>query len=88
MRSLWQATWLEPDAVRRVSTGPDEPIMTWQTLVEELRGNDRLRVPATGTLPEGVERDDPLPPHPNRRLWPAEQVLSRTLARITTRHES
>ncbi|GHG82054.1 hypothetical protein [Streptomyces griseocarneus] len=33
--SLWQATWLEPSAVRRVATGPDRSITTWQTLAEE-----------------------------------------------------
>ncbi|GAA0682194.1 hypothetical protein GCM10010193_39900 [Kitasatospora atroaurantiaca] len=44
--------------------------------------NERLLVPATGKLPSSIERDDPLPPHPWRRLWPVEQVFFHTLARL------
>lgn len=35
--SLWQATWLEPTAARRVPAGPARPILAWQTLAEERR---------------------------------------------------
>ncbi|WP_431683654.1 hypothetical protein [Kitasatospora sp. KL5] len=44
--------------------------------------NERRLVPATGTLPHGVERDDPLPPHPARPLRPVHQVFLDTLARL------
>jgi hypothetical protein len=33
--SLWQATWLEPSAVRRVPIGPARPVADWESLAEE-----------------------------------------------------
>ncbi|MEU9042959.1 MULTISPECIES: hypothetical protein [unclassified Kitasatospora] len=32
--SLWQATWLEPSAVRPVPAGPDRPIADWHTVTD------------------------------------------------------
>ncbi|MET8542527.1 hypothetical protein ABZW03_18000 [Kitasatospora sp. NPDC004799] len=32
--SLWQATWLEPDAVRPVPAGPARPVADWAALTE------------------------------------------------------
>ncbi|MEV7677733.1 hypothetical protein AB0O64_04100 [Streptomyces sp. NPDC088341] len=40
------------------------------------------RVPATGGLPDGVLRDDPLPPRPGRRFRPDPEVFLHTLARL------
>ncbi|MDX3071111.1 hypothetical protein ACIP98_13610 [Streptomyces sp. NPDC088354] len=41
----------------------------------------RTRLPVVGGLPEGVERDDPLPPHPNGPFRPSLTAFRRTLAR-------
>jgi hypothetical protein len=35
-----------------------------------------------GGLPEGVERDDPLPPHPPMPLRPSDAAFRNTLARM------
>ncbi|MDX3588720.1 hypothetical protein [Streptomyces europaeiscabiei] len=42
----------------------------------------RTRLPAAGRLPAGVERDDPLPPHPQSRFRPSRDAFRHTLARI------
>ncbi|MEV5374408.1 hypothetical protein AB0L26_00275 [Streptomyces nondiastaticus] len=44
--------------------------------------NERLLVPATGGLPDGVLRDDPPPMRPWSRFRPDPHVLLRTLARL------
>ncbi|MFG3583227.1 hypothetical protein [Streptomyces sp. NPDC047990] len=41
----------------------------------------RTRLPAVGGLPTGVERDDPLPPHPPTRFRPSGKAFRHTLAR-------
>jgi hypothetical protein len=43
---------------------------------------DRPPVPATGGLPDGVLRDDPLPPHPGEPFRPDSGVFLATLARL------
>ncbi|MEU9111100.1 hypothetical protein AB0D04_04670 [Streptomyces sp. NPDC048483] len=43
---------------------------------------ERLLVPATGGLPDGVLRDDPLPMHPRGLFQPDRQVFLETLARL------
>jgi hypothetical protein len=193
--SLWQATWLAPNAVRRVADGAPRPVMTWSAVVEGQHGSppvdadgawnprwelavsvtlahlvaasggapvgvpdgplagtfrpsldtllppgppalraalagpglpvpdpvpdiaivprhpqtgepwappsgvaavpldaevwlglafpgDRLPVPTHGRLPDGVERDDPLPRRPWRSLWLVDQVFLHTLSRL------
>jgi hypothetical protein len=42
----------------------------------------RTRLPAVGGLPTGVERDDPLPPHPHSRFRPSGNAFRHTLARM------
>ncbi|QEU97202.1 hypothetical protein CP970_08645 [Streptomyces kanamyceticus] len=42
----------------------------------------RVRLPTVGGLPTGVERDDPLPPHPRTRFRPSGDAFRRTLARL------
>ncbi|MGW2841140.1 hypothetical protein ACWCWD_25510 [Streptomyces sp. NPDC001493] len=42
----------------------------------------RTRLPAVGGLPAGVERDDPLPPHPYYPFRPSREAFRRTLARL------
>ncbi|MCX4802271.1 hypothetical protein OG594_11490 [Streptomyces sp. NBC_01214] len=44
--------------------------------------DDRRLVPATGVLPDGVLRDDPLPHHPWGVLRPDARVLLHTLSRL------
>ncbi|MDT9690158.1 hypothetical protein Q5762_17795 [Streptomyces sp. P9(2023)] len=44
--------------------------------------DERFRAPATGGLPEGVLRDDPLPLRPAGHFWPDPWVFIRTLARL------
>ncbi|MGW9072097.1 hypothetical protein ACWGQT_21970 [Streptomyces yangpuensis] len=44
--------------------------------------DDRRLVPATGVLPDGVLRDDPLPRHPWRVFRPDRSVLLHTLSRL------
>ncbi|MFF4341489.1 hypothetical protein ACFY00_16330 [Kitasatospora sp. NPDC001540] len=36
--SIWQAAWLEPDAVRAVPAGPDRPPADWTALVRDRSG--------------------------------------------------
>ncbi|MFI6766653.1 hypothetical protein [Streptomyces sp. NPDC050355] len=43
---------------------------------------ERLPVPATGGLPDGVLRDDPPPMRPWRPLWPDREIFLDTLARL------
>lgn len=43
---------------------------------------DGARVPATGGLPTGVQRDDPLPPRPPSGFRPDRALLLRTPARL------
>ncbi|WP_055563022.1 hypothetical protein [Streptomyces atriruber] len=43
---------------------------------------EQLPVPATGGLPDGVYRDDPLPLRPMRLFAPDRRVFLRTLARL------
>ncbi|MFG2486716.1 hypothetical protein ACGFSI_28665 [Streptomyces virginiae] len=43
---------------------------------------DRRLVPAPGTLPDGILRDDPLPQHPWGAFHPDRRVLLRTLSRL------
>ncbi len=43
---------------------------------------DRLPLPATGGLPDGVLRDDPPPMRPWRPLWPDREIFLDTLARL------
>ncbi|PRH77661.1 hypothetical protein C6N75_19155 [Streptomyces solincola] len=43
---------------------------------------ERTRLPVTGVLPGGVERDDPLPPRPWYRFPPDGRVFRRTLVRL------
>ncbi|MFB7912172.1 hypothetical protein ACFC1T_37650 [Kitasatospora sp. NPDC056076] len=38
--SLWQATWLEPSAVRPVPAGPDAPIADWHTVTDRWCATD------------------------------------------------
>src|SRR3954469_25936222 len=40
------------------------------------------RLPVVGGLPTGVERDDPLPPHPWYPFQPSTQAFRYTLARM------
>lgn len=40
------------------------------------------RLPAVGGLPPGVERDDPLPPHPPYPFRPSREAFRATLARM------
>ena len=42
----------------------------------------RTRLPVVGGLPAGVERDDPLPPHPCYPRSPSREALRHTLARM------
>ncbi|MFE6101391.1 hypothetical protein ACFVQ4_15640 [Streptomyces laurentii] len=42
----------------------------------------RARLPVVGGLPAGVERDDPLPPHPAYPIRPSRTAFRHTLARI------
>ncbi|WP_322975694.1 hypothetical protein [Actinacidiphila glaucinigra] len=42
----------------------------------------RTRLPVVGGLPPGVERDDPLPPHPLYPLQPSSEAFRYTLARM------
>ncbi|MFE6891984.1 hypothetical protein [Streptomyces sp. NPDC057694] len=42
----------------------------------------RMRLPAVGGLPTGVERDDPLPPHPWLPFRPSGDAFRYALARI------
>ncbi|MFD7325174.1 hypothetical protein ACFV9D_29455 [Streptomyces sp. NPDC059875] len=49
--------------------------------------DERFRAPATGGLPEGVLRDDPLPLRPAGRFWPDPWVFLRTLARLRGIHD-
>lgn len=44
--------------------------------------NERLTMPATGRLPDGVLRDDPLPRHPGWLFQPDRDVFLHTLARL------
>ncbi|MFJ2581593.1 hypothetical protein [Kitasatospora aureofaciens] len=44
--------------------------------------DDRARVPATGGLPTGVQRDDPLPLRPPSLFRPDRELFLRTLARL------
>ncbi|MER7681857.1 hypothetical protein [Streptomyces sp. NPDC096934] len=41
----------------------------------------RTRLPAVGGLPTGVERDDPLSPHPPTRFRPSGEAFRHTPAR-------
>ncbi|MEV0913588.1 hypothetical protein AB0I93_04790 [Streptomyces sp. NPDC049967] len=41
-----------------------------------------LPVPATGGMPDGVLRDDPLPPYPHVLFQPDPEVFLHTLARL------
>lgn len=47
----------------------------------------RTRLPAVGGLPAGVERDDPLPPHPRYPFRPSGEAFRYTLARTTAVRE-
>ncbi|MFF4187571.1 hypothetical protein ACFYZ9_30700 [Streptomyces sp. NPDC001691] len=42
----------------------------------------RARLPVVGGLPTGVERDDPLPPHPQCPWQPSRKAFRYTLARL------
>ena len=42
----------------------------------------RTRLPVVGGLPEGEERDDPLPPHPPMPFRPSDAAFRYTLARM------
>lgn len=42
----------------------------------------RTRLPVVGGLPAGVERDDPLPPHPCYPFQPSREAFRYTLARM------
>ncbi|WP_431683131.1 hypothetical protein [Kitasatospora sp. KL5] len=42
----------------------------------------RTRLPVIGGLPAGVERDDPLPPHPRVPLRPSDAAFRYTPARM------
>ncbi|GAB2871683.1 hypothetical protein GCM10027074_44140 [Streptomyces deserti] len=45
-------------------------------------GHDRLPVPVTGGLPDGVLRDDPPPPYPRWPFQPVSGLFLATLARL------
>nr|CEL14263.1 SCP1.217Ac, unknown, len: 381aa; flanked by inverted repeat at 217861-217881 and 219205-219225 (Score 56: 20/21 (95%) matches, 0 gaps) [Kibdelosporangium sp. MJ126-NF4] len=45
-------------------------------------GGDGLPIPATGRLPDGVLRDDPLPSHPRSLFRPDPDVFVHTLGRL------
>jgi hypothetical protein len=47
----------------------------------------RTRLPVVGGLPAGVERDDPLPPHPWYPFQPSREAFRFTLARMPTVRE-
>ncbi|MFJ4988843.1 hypothetical protein ACIP9H_34205 [Streptomyces sp. NPDC088732] len=47
----------------------------------------RTRLPAVGGLPAGVERDDPLPPHPSYLFQPSGKAFQYTLARMPAARE-
>lgn len=47
----------------------------------------RTRLPAGGGLPAGVERDDPLPPHPRMPFQPSVGAFRHTLARMSAVQE-
>lgn len=55
------------------------PVDVWRYLAFPSEG---LPVPATGGMPDGVLRDDPLPLHPWRLFWPDARVFLDTLARL------
>nr|WP_258310904.1 hypothetical protein [Streptomyces sp. FT05W] len=42
----------------------------------------RTRLPVGGGLPAGVERDDPLPPHPRYPFEPSREAFRYTLTRM------
>lgn len=48
----------------------------------------RSRLPSVGGLPAGVERDDPLPPHPCPPFKPSGEAFRYTLARTAAVRES
>ncbi|MEU8711794.1 hypothetical protein AB0C83_07015, partial [Streptomyces sp. NPDC048663] len=48
----------------------------------------RSRLPSVGGLPAGVERDDPLPPHPCPPFKPSGKAFRYTLARTAAVRES
>lgn len=65
--------WLAPHAVRRLAAD------VWMHLAFR---NERLLVPATGGLPDGVLRDDPLPLRPLTPFQPDVRIFLHTLARL------
>ncbi|RLU83036.1 hypothetical protein CTZ27_29050 [Streptomyces griseocarneus] len=69
----------------------DVPTHPWQALVEAALWakpafpHQRTRLPVAGRLPAGVERDDPLPPHPRPPFQPPGAAFRYALARMRTR---
>ncbi|MXM67662.1 hypothetical protein GR925_30560 [Streptomyces sp. HUCO-GS316] len=69
------AAWQPSGSVPTVSLAAD----VWTQLAFP---SERLPVPATGGLPDGVLRDDPLPMRPHQLFRPASGPFLRTLARL------
>ncbi|WP_236654578.1 hypothetical protein [Streptacidiphilus anmyonensis] len=71
-------TWSPPGAGSRVATVP----LAAEVWLHLAFARDLSRLPVTGGLPPGVQRDDPLPLHPRSLFRPAWGVFRHTLARL------
>ncbi|MFF2810100.1 hypothetical protein ACFVT2_23615 [Streptomyces sp. NPDC058000] len=68
-----------PSATANTAQTVPLPVEVWTHLAFP---DERLPVPATGGLPDGVLRDDPLPMRPWSPFRPDGEVFLRTLARL------
>ncbi|MFD3486094.1 hypothetical protein [Streptomyces sp. NPDC058665] len=68
-------TWQPPGTAKAVPLAAD----VWTALAFP---REQRPVPATGGMPEGVLRDDPLPPYPHELFRPDSKVFLHTLARL------
>jgi hypothetical protein len=69
------AAWQPSGTAHTVALGAD--VWLWMAFQRGL-----LPIPATGGMPDGVLRDDPLPPHPNGPFRPDSRVFLHALARL------
>ncbi|WP_328696399.1 hypothetical protein [Streptomyces sp. NBC_00342] len=67
--------WQPPGGAEAVPVDAD----VWQGMAFP---REPLPVPATGGMPDGVLRDDPLPPYPHVLFQPDPEVFLHTLARL------
>ncbi|MFF3173940.1 hypothetical protein ACFVQ0_15065 [Streptomyces sp. NPDC057900] len=67
--------WQPPGAAEAVPLDAD--VWRWMAFP-----HDPLPVPATGGMPDGILRDDPLPPYPHVLFQPDREVFLHTLARL------